>query len=155
MKFSTREDVEVPIDQTFGIICNFDAYERSAMRRGAEVQRTDSLTRAGIGMKWRAAFKMRGKMRDIDLEMVGYDKPNELRVLSSSNGIDGAGQIELVALSRNRTRISVEFELKPTNLSARLLVQSLKLAKNSLNNRYKLRIAEYAKSIEDRHKTGA
>lgn len=155
MKFSTREDVEVPIDQTFGIICNFDAYERSAMRRGAEVQRTDSLTRAGIGMKWRAAFKMRGKMRDIDLEMVGYDKPNELRVLSSSNGIDGAGQIELVALSRNRTRISVEFELKPTNLSARLLVQSLKLAKNSLNKRYKLRIAEYAKSIEDRHKTGA
>ena len=105
-------------------------------------------------MKWQAAFKMRGKMRDINLEMVGYDKPNELRVLSSTSGIDGAGQIELVALSRNRTRISVEFELKPINLSARLLVQSLKLAKNSLNKRYKLRIAEYAKSIEDRHKSG-
>lgn len=122
MKFSTREDVEVPIDQTFGIICDFDAYERSAMRRGAEVLRTDSLSRPGVGMKWQAAFKMRGKMRDINLEMVGFDKPNELRVLSSTSGIDGAGQIELVALSRNRTRISVEFELKPINLSARLLV---------------------------------
>jgi|TARA_B110000908_G_scaffold171422_1_gene234116 hypothetical protein len=122
MKFSTREDVEVPIDQTFGIICDFDAYERSAMRRGAEVLRTDSLSRPGVGMKWQAAFKMRGKMRDINLEMIGFDKPNELRVLSSTSGIDGAGQIELVALSRNRTRISVEFELKPINLSARLLV---------------------------------
>ena len=122
MMFSTREDVEVPIDQTFGIICDFDAYERSAMRRGAEVLRTDSLSRPGVGMKWQAAFKMRGKMRDINLEMVGFDKPNELRVLSSTSGIDGAGQIELVALSRNRTRISVEFELKPINLSARLLV---------------------------------
>ena len=154
MKFSTREDVEVPIDQTFGIICDFDAYERSAMRRGAEVLRTDSLSRPGVGMKWQAAFKMRGKMRDINLEMVGFDKPNKLRVLSSTSGIDGAGQIESVALSRNLTRISVEFELKPINLSARLLVQSLKLAKNSLNKRYKLRIAEYAKSIEDRHKSG-
>jgi hypothetical protein len=76
-------------------------------------------------------------------------------VMSSTSGIDGAGQIELVALSRDRTRISVEFELKPTNLSARLLVQSLKLAKVSLTKRYKLRVAEYAKSIEDHHKSGA
>jgi hypothetical protein len=155
MKFSTREDVEVPIDQAFDLICDFDTYERSAMRRGAEVRRTDDLTNPGVGMKWQAAFKMRGKMRDIELEMTGYDQPNELCVLSSSNGIDGTGRIELVALSRNRTRVAVEFELKPTNISARLLVQSLKLAKSSLTKRYKLRVAEYAKSIEDRHKAVA
>lgn len=155
MKFSTREDVEVPIDQAFDLICDFDMYERSAMRRGAEVQRTDSLTTPGVGMNWRAAFKMRGKMRNIEIGMTRFDQPNEICVLSSTSGIDGAGRIELVALSRNRTRISVEFELKPTNLSARLLVQSLKLAKGSLTKRYKLRVAEYAKSIEDRHKSGA
>jgi hypothetical protein len=40
-------------------------------------------------------------------------------------------------------------------LSARLLVQSLKLAKNSLNKRYKQRVAQYGKSIEDRHKSTA
>ena len=155
MKFSAREDVEVPISGAFDLISDFDTYERSAMRRGAEVQRTDSLTKQGAGMKWRAAFKMRGKMRDIEVEMTRFDQPNEVCVMSSTSGIVGAGQIELVALSRDRTRISVEFELKPTNLSARLLVQSLKLAKVSLTKRYKLRAAEYAKSIEDRHKSGA
>lgn len=153
MKFSTREDVEVPIEQAFDLICDFDTYERSAMRRGAEVRRTDSLTEAGIGMKWKAAFKMRGKMRDLELEMVQFDRPNELCVLSSTSGIDGTGQIELLALSRNRTRVSVEYEIKPTNLSARLLVQSLKLAKSSLTKRYKMRVADYAKSIEERHKS--
>ena len=155
MKFSSREDVEVPIDQAFKLICDFDTYERIAMRHGAEVRRTDSLTKPGVGMKWHAAFKMRGKMRDIDLEMTRFDQPNEFCVLSSSSGIDGTGQIELVALSRNRTRFFVEFELKPTNLSARLLVQSLRLAKNSLTKRYKVRVAEYAKSIEGRHNSGA
>ena len=155
MTFSAREDVEVPISRAFDLICDFDTYERSAMRRGAEVQRIDSLTKRGAGMKWRAAFKMRGKMRDIDIEMTRFDQPNEVCVMSSTSGIDGAGQIELVALSRDRTRISVEFELKPTNLSARLLVQSLKLAKVSLTKRYKLRVAEYAKSIEDRHTSDA
>ena len=153
MKFSTREDVEVPIDQAFALICDFDAYERSAMRRGAEVRRMDDMTKPGVGMKWAASFKMRGKKRDLEMEMTRFERPNEICVLSSISGIDGTGQIELLALSRNRTRVSVVFELKLTNLSTRLLVQLLKLAKNSLTKRYRLRVAEYAKSIEDRHQS--
>lgn len=152
MKFSTCKNVEVPIDQAFALICDFDAYERSAMRRGAEVRRVDDLSKPGVGMKWAASFKMRGKKRNLELEMTRFDQPTEICVLSSTSGINGTGQIELLALSRGRTRILVEFELKPTNLSARLLVQSLKLAKNSLTKRYKLRVAEFAKNIEDRHK---
>ena len=144
--------MEVPIDQAFALICDFDAYERSAMRRGAEVRRVDDLSKPGVGMKWAASFKMRGKKRNLELEMTRFDQPTEICVLSSTSDINGTGQIELLALSRGRTRILVEFELKPTNLSARLLVQSLKLAKNSLTKRYKLRVAEFAKNIEDRHK---
>ena len=96
---------------------------------------------------------MHGKKRDLEMEMTRFERSNEICVLSSTSGIDGTGQIELLALSRNRTRVSVVFELKPTNLSAQLLVQSLKLAKNSLTKRYKLRVVEYAKSIEDRRQS--
>lgn len=155
MKFTTREDVEAPIDQVFEMICDFDTYERAAMRRGAEVRRTDNLTAPGVGMCWKAAFDMRGKRRDIDIEMTSFDGPNQLGVFSRSAGLEGEGQIELLALSRNRTRVSVEFVIKPTNLSARLLVQSLKLAKTSLTKRFKLRAAQYAKSLEDRYKARA
>ncbi|MDG1354009.1 MAG: hypothetical protein P8P70_12775 [Sulfitobacter sp.] len=62
--------------------------------------------------------------------------------------------IELVALSKSRTRLMVSFDIKPLNLSARLLVQSLKLAKTSLTKKFKLRVAEFAKTLEDRHKRG-
>ena len=93
MKFSTREDVDVPIEQVFDLICDFDSYERSAMRRGAQVQRLDSLTTPGVGMKWAAAFKMRGKMRDLEMEMTRFDRPNEMCVLSKTGGVNGAGQI--------------------------------------------------------------
>ena len=152
MKFTTREDVEAPIDRVFDMICDFDNYERAAMRRGAEVRRTDNLTESGTGMCWEAAFDMRGKRRDVVIEMKKFDAPNELGVFTESTGLEGIGQIELMALARNRTRVSVEFEIKPTNLSARLLVQSLKLAKTSLTKRFKLRAAQYAKGLEDRYK---
>ena len=58
---------------------------------------------------------------------------------------------DLVALSRSRTRIMVALDLKPQNLSARLLVQSLKLAKNALTKKFKKRVGDYAKDMDERY----
>ena len=151
MKFSTKEDIEAPIEAVFDMLCDFESFERSAMRRGAEVQRIDRLAKPGVGMIWNAVFQLRGKRREMELEMVTFDRPNEIVLESTSSGLIGQMSFELVALSRSRTRVLVELEVKPLNLSARLLVQSMKLAKGSLTRKYKLRIAEYAKGMEDRY----
>lgn len=155
MKFSTNEDIEAPIDAVFEMLCDFEAFERSAMRRGAEVQRVDQRTVPGVGMMWQAVFELRGKRRELELEMVTFDAPNEIVLESTSPGMLGMTSFELIALSRSRTRVKVELEVKPLNLSARLLVQSLKLAKGSLGKKYKLRVAEYAKGMEERYQRRA
>ena len=100
-------------------------------------------------MTWDVSFSMRGKKRDVRLTMVNLTSPTDIGLKAKSQGIDGSFEIELIALSRTRTRMAIALELRPINLSARLLVQSLKLAKSSLNKRFKLRAAEYAKVIED------
>lgn len=152
MKFSTKEDIEASIEATFSMLCDFETFERAAMRRGAEVQRTDTKTVPSVGMGWSAAFNMRGKRRQVEIEMVTFDKPNEMAFECRSQGLLTHFTIELVALSKSRTRLMVSFDIKPLNLSARLLVQSLKLAKTSLTKKFKLRVAEFAKTLEDRHK---
>lgn len=151
MKFSTNEDIEAPIDAVFEMLCDFEAFERSAMRRGAEVQRIDQMTVPGAGMTWQARFDLRGKRREMEVEIVGFDRPNEIVLESTSPGMLGTTTFELIALSRSRTRVKVELEVKPLTLSARLLVQSLKLAKNSLGRKFKQRVSEYAKMMEDRY----
>ncbi|KIN65364.1 DNA polymerase III subunits gamma and tau [Sulfitobacter noctilucae] len=151
MKFSTNEDVEAPIDAVFDMLCEFDRFERSAMRRGAEVQRRDQMAAPGVGMLWQAAFDLRGKRREMEVEMAVFDRPNEMVLESTSPGILGTTSFELIALSRSRTRVLVQLEIKPLNLSSRLLVQSLKLAKSSLTKKFKLRVAEYAKAMEERY----
>ena len=150
MKFSSREDINAPIETVFSALCDFEGFERQAMRRGADVQRVDALTEPGIGMCWKADFTMRGRRRHLDLQLIRFDVPNEMGFSAKSPGIDGAFTVELMALSRSRTRMSVALELSPRNLSARLLVQSLKLAKTTLTKRFKLRVADYAKGLEDR-----
>ena len=151
MKFSTKEDIDAPIDEVFEMLCEFDNFERAAMRRGAEVRRVDTKTEPGTGMKWEAAFDMRGKRREIEVEMVTFDQPTEICLESRSPGLLGTVSFELLALSRSRPPIPASLELKPKTLSARLLVQSLKLAKTSLTKKFKRRVAEYAKDMEERY----
>ena len=152
MKFSTREDVDAPIEAVFDMLSEFDTFERAAMRRGAEVQCINRVTPAETGMIWKAAFDLRGKRRDLNIELITFERPDEIVLESTSAGILGVFTLELMALSRTQTRIQVSLEATAKNLSARLLLESLKLAKTSLNAKYKERVAEYAKTLEERHK---
>jgi carbon monoxide dehydrogenase subunit G len=152
MKFSSKEDIEAPIEQVFAHVSDFAALERAALRRGAEVQRTDSLRKPDVGMSWSASFVARGRQRQLDIQMTEYDPPNSMRFHSMAQGLETDMKVELVALSRGRTRLSVELELKPRSISARLLVQSLKLARANLNKKFHLRMADYARELEDRSK---
>ena len=150
MKFSAREDIEAPIDDVFAALSEFETFERQAMRRGAEVQRVDDNPEPAVGAAWRVAFMMRGRRRDLKLQLIRYDAPNDMEFSARSPGMDATFDVELLALSRKRTRMSIALELKPLTLASRLLVQSLKLAKSNLTNRFKGRVADYAKVLEDR-----
>lgn len=151
MKFSAKEDIEAPIEDVFEMLSDFESFERSAMRRGAEVRRISDLPDPGIGMTWDVAFSLRGKRRQMTLVTTDFDKPNRIKVDATSPSLSSVFEMELVALSRGRTRVAVELDLKPKNLSARLLVQSLKLAKANLTKKFKLRVAEYSKEMEERY----
>lgn len=155
MQFTGREDIEAPIDAVFAEITDFTRFERGAMRRGADVERTDSLTGLGIGMSWQARFKLRGRMRDVTLRLSEYDPPNGIVIKAEAATIEAVMRVDLVALSRARTRLNVDLSVTPRNLAGRLMVQSMKLAKGNLTKRFRLRVADYAMDVEDRRKRTA
>lgn len=152
MKFSTKEDIEAPIDYVFDALTDFDAFERLAMRRGAEVQRTDRLRQVGPGMRWQVRFNLRGKPRDVAIELVSIDRANALAVEGTSGSFEGSTDIELLRLSPRRTRINIQTEIKPKTLAARVLMQSLKLARSKLTKRYHMRVHNFALDLESRYR---
>ncbi len=154
MKFSTKEDLQIGIEDVFDLLSDFDGYERKIMRHGVDVTRLDQLGVATVGAKWRAKAEFRAKMRVFEVDIVSFDRPNEMIFRAESGGIKSKFTVELVALSRNRTRMRVELDIKPKTLPARLLMQSARLARNTLNKRYKTRIANFSEDLEDRFVRG-
>ena len=148
MKFSTREDIEAPIEYVFSRMTDFDGLERQAMRRGIEVKRKNPEIGNVKGAAWRLKVPFRGKLRDLDAELIQFDATNVICVEAVSGGLRMEVTIELLALSPARTRVGFGYEVRPESLSARILVQSVKFAKATLTKRFKKRVANFCKYIE-------
>jgi len=151
MKLSTREDIEAPIDFVFARVTDFEAFERRALRQGAHVTRQGTGD-AAVGTVWDVSFQFRERQRNLQATLVQLDPPHDLKIESISDGLTAHTDVQLVALSPGRTRVIVGLEMRARTLTARLLLQSLKLAKGKLTKRFKARVLDYAEDVEDRYR---
>jgi len=155
MKFSTRQDIEAPADYVFDQITDFDGLERQAMRRGIDVRRKNPMQPRGVGAAWTVQAPFRGKLRDVDAHVSEFDSPNSFVADAKSGGLDMTLNVELVPLSPKRTRVTLGYEVRPQTLSARILVQSVKFAKASLQRRFERRISAYCEAMSARYELRA
>ena len=152
MRFTTKQDIEAPVAFVFKALSDFDIWERAAMRRGAEVERTDKRLVSGPGMSWKAQFSYRGRARLIDLQLVTFDAPTQLAFAGQSQAVEGTAQVDMMEMSSRRTRIHVVTEVTPRTLAARLFLQSLRLARARIDRKFEQRIAQLAADIEHRYR---
>ena len=150
MKFSGRHDIEAPIDRVFAALSDFDAHERSALRRGVQVNRIDMMTSPVPGMTWAAKVRFRGRIRDITVSLARFDPPEVIYYDVEGSGLLGQFTVDLVALSKARTRLIAALDVRPMSMSGRLIIQSLRLIKASLTRRFKARVHEYAEHLAGR-----
>ena len=154
MKLSSRYDVEAPMDQVFADLANIDQWERAAMRRGADVTRTDRLKSTGpevaTGMTWSARFRYRGKDRQAEVHVGQVEAPSRLALTATSALVDVGVSIDLMELSLRRTRMTLALELRPKTLASKLYVQSLRLAKGRVDKTFQTRVSQFVLDLEDR-----
>jgi hypothetical protein len=155
MNLSSKEKIEAPIDAVFDMVTDFAAFEARARDSGVQLRRTDRMENKGPGMMWDAAFELHGKLRQFDLTLATFDPPTHFSVTGLSDVATGVFHVELLALSRQRTRLTVVLDVMPRTTSGRLLIHALRLARTRLMKRFKLRVAEYAREMEERYRRGA
>lgn len=148
MKFTSRVDIAAPAEVVFARITDVAAHERLARRKGVSLTRIDTLAEPGVGMSWQAEVPFRGRLREIEARITRFQPPESLSYEGDAQGFEFRTDIEVVALSKTRSRLHVTLEVKPRTLGARLLLQSAKLGRSSLEKKLDDRIASLGRSLE-------
>jgi hypothetical protein len=150
MKISSRQDICLPAVEVFAALCDFGHFEQWARQRGAVVTRMTEPPLCRVGSRWRTQFDFRAKPRELDIEVVELS-PNEALMLDlSSRNLRGSLSCEIVPLSGSKTRLIVGVDVRPRTISARVWLQSLKLVKSKINDRFRARLEKFAAQIETR-----
>jgi uncharacterized protein YndB with AHSA1/START domain len=155
MKLTTRQDIEAPLDFVYARLTDFSHFERMAMRRGAEVERTDRLRNPDVGMAWRLRFAYRGKARTMSVRWADAEPGSHLAWAFDSPPLEGMVKVELVSLSARRTRMTMEVDARPKTLAARLMVQSMRLAKGRVQKRFDTTSGQLANMVEEQYRGSA
>ncbi|MCU4654135.1 hypothetical protein N8I71_14920 [Roseibacterium sp. SDUM158016] len=148
MKFRVSEDVEAPVGPTWTGFTDFASVEEDARGRGAEIARVGDWREARLGASWRGMVAVRGKTRPIEAKITVFAPGETLTVESRIGGMDSTYEVTFVPLSQDVTRVSVMLELRATTLSARLLLQTMKIARRRVMQRLEGAVVRQAQAVE-------
>lgn len=152
MKFVATEDIAAPASAVIAAVTDFDRWEAmSARRADALARRPAGPVREGT--VWDGRARLRGRMRGVSmrvdrLAMAEGGGPSVLRLSGGTEGMRVETEAVVEPLGSELTRLVVTSELKAKSLGARLLMQSLKLARGQMAKRYKQGVADFASGME-------
>ena len=151
MEFTAEHDIKAPIEFVYDQVTDFAALETHIMSAGAFVERTDEAEDIGPGMSWRIEGSVRGRHRVIDIELKDLVEQEQLGYEIKSKDMTTQMIVELVPLDRTMTRLVSRVEPEAHSISARLILQSARLAQRTLEKRLKKRLSNYGEQIEERY----
>jgi hypothetical protein len=101
-------------------------------------------TRPAEVFGWRARFDWNGARRDLGGDVTRFDPPNGFAAEMTAGGLDGTVEVEVTSVDPARSRVRVAMEWRPRTMAGRILLQSLKLVKGRLDERFAARVAAFA-----------
>jgi hypothetical protein len=151
MKLTAKTDLEAPVEFVHAYLCDDAAWEREATRRGIEVERPADMPLTGVGAGWRIRVPFRGRIRDVLLRLDDLVQNQSIAYSFEGQALVGTTIMETKAISPRSSRLKVTIDAKPKTLTARLFLNTLRLARRKVEDRLEKRISQLADRIEERY----
>lgn len=150
MKFTAKDDLNAPRDAVFAALTDARWVESLALNRGVELRRVAGQGAATAGTRWHADVQLRGKARQVQVDVSDTQAPNRIIFVVTLDGLTADVMVELAPLAEVRTRMATEVRLGARSLAARLLVQSMKFTRGATEKRMRVRTAQFAQILAAR-----
>lgn len=148
MKLRVAEDVAAPSEWVWDGFTDFSDIEDEVREGGADLARVGGWQDAHLGASWRGALPVRGKVRPIEARISVFAPREAFAVESRIGGMQCRYAASFVPLAEPVTRVSVVLDLQASTLSARLVLQSMKVARRRVLQRLEGAIVRQGQSVE-------
>ncbi|MFO1174820.1 MAG: SRPBCC family protein [Paracoccaceae bacterium] len=150
MRLVESADIEASVAEVFGALTDIGHFERLALRHGVILQRLDGARGMRPGAEWQLEFPFRGRLRAMTGRVDQMDDPRQMVLGGRSSGFEYRATLSLTALSRSSTRLWADLDVRPKSLTARILLQTLRLGRNRLRSRFAARLGAFAELLHNR-----
>lgn len=154
MKLTAKTDLDAPAGFVYACLAVHAAWERDAAQRGIEIERPVDMPLSGLGAGWLVKVPFRGQPVAILLRLEQQVPPERLGFAMQSKAIEGDFVLNVIELSPRRTRLQLVMEVKARTIAARLLLNTLTLARGRVQARVEKRVRQIGAMILDRHLRG-
>ena len=151
MKFRETLDVNVPAEFAFSELSDHETIERLAMQRGVAIRRTDRLSKPGPGMSWRADWEWGGRKRRTNITLTRREPPKRIVVETETAGVAGRLETEVVPMTAESCRLIIESEVRAVTFAAKVVLQTIKLARGRIERAVGERIGQLSARLEARY----
>lgn len=154
MKLTAKTDLDAPAGFVYDCLADHASWERDAAQRGIEVERPADMPLSGLGAGWLVKVPFRGQPVAILLRLEQQVPPERLGFAMQSKAIEGDFVLNVIELSPRRTRLQLVMDVKARTIAARLLLNTLTLARGRVQARVEKRVRQIGAMIQDRHLRG-
>jgi len=148
MQFKISEDVDAPIGLVWSTFTDFSGFEEQVRGRGAELTRIGNWAQAHEGAEWRGTVSIRGKQRTVTSKIIRLESEEVCTIDSRIGVMDCAYEMNFSTLTPEITRVGLVLNLSADSLTARLLLQTLKLARGRVLQRMQAILARQGNAAE-------
>jgi hypothetical protein len=148
MKFKVSEDVDAPRSMVWARFTDFSGLEADTHRQGATLTRVGDWTSPSKGVEWRGEVMVRGTSRALAARVTRLAPQERCLIESRIGGMACSYEMSFVPLSTDVTRVTLVLDLSADTLSARLVLQTLKLARGRVMQRLQGTIARQGNAAE-------
>ncbi|MCJ8140404.1 SRPBCC family protein [Falsirhodobacter halotolerans] len=145
MKFTSHADIAAPPGFVFADMTDFEGWETAVRKRNTTLSRSAGPIRPGT--TWDARFRLRGKDRAMTITLVSVEPDRRIHLTLVDPSLHVDIVLDLIEVAANASRLAATVDLRPQNLTARLLVQSLRLARGNIQGQLDQRIRTYANRV--------
>ncbi|WP_045387412.1 SRPBCC family protein [Falsirhodobacter sp. alg1] len=150
MKFTSKGDMIAPPSFVFAKMSDFEGWEAAVRKRNTTVTRSPGPI--DVGTVWDTRFRLRGRVRDMKVTLVDVQPERQIHLTIADPSLNVDILLDLVALAGDKSRLVTTIELQPRNLTARLLIQSLRLARAKIQGQLDQRIHRFAADTTEQYR---